>query len=108
MAFSQSGVTIFKATFIMKKSLLILTILISICKLSFALNQVANPNSSNAPVTSTYQSLNGNIGTSQSVNGGTVYYQNGKYQGQTSSKNSNWYYDQSGKIQQISPGSSIK
>lgn len=92
----------------MKKALLILNILTCISKQSFALNQVTNPNSPNAPVTSTYQSLNGNIGTSQSVNGGTVYYQNGRYQGQSPSSNSNWYYDQSGKIQQISPGSLTK
>lgn len=60
-----------------------------------------NTSSGNAPTTNVYYGADGKYaGTTQSVNGGTSYYKNGQYQGQ-SPTNSNIYYNQQGTPQII-------
>lgn len=55
-----------------------------------------------APQTGVYFNANGKYaGTTTTVNGGTNYYQDGKYQGQAPAT-SNLYLNQQGQVQQIS------
>jgi hypothetical protein len=69
---------------------------------NFVNNQPTTPNAAlSAPTINPYYGSDGKFaGNSQSVNGGTSYYKNGQYQGQTSA-GSNIYYNQAGQMQII-------